>query len=107
LVIQCSNRGAATRTYPAASFPNLRIHPTQPIDLTLRPVSLFFGSFFNVLDARCDPNGFTMGKEVVHYWTLAGGVRSRPKPHFWIEDVTLTTASSLTSRIVSADRDYS
>ena len=28
LVIQCSNRGAATRTHPAATFPNLCIHST-------------------------------------------------------------------------------
>jgi len=58
------------------------------------------------LDARCDLNGFIMGKDVVHYWTLAGGICFRPKLHFWIEDVALTAASSLTPRIVSADRDY-
>ena len=29
LAIQCCNRGAATRTHPAVSLPNHRIHPTQ------------------------------------------------------------------------------
>ncbi len=29
LVIQCSNRGPATRTHPAVSLPMHRIHPTQ------------------------------------------------------------------------------
>jgi hypothetical protein len=46
------------------------------------------------------------GKEVVHYWTLADGICFQPKPDFWIEDVTLTTASSLAWRVVSAGQDY-
>jgi hypothetical protein len=37
----------------------------------------------------------------------ANGVYFRLKPRFWIEDVTLTTASSLTWRIVSMGREHS
>src|ERR1700687_4764540 len=88
-------------------FPTFGSIPARPIDLTLRPVSFFFGSFFHTLDARSDPNGFRVGKELVHYWTLAGGICFRPKPHFWIEDVTFTMSSSFTSRVVSTGRDYS
>jgi hypothetical protein len=76
LVIQCNSCGAITRTHRAVSLPKHRIHSSQAHDLTLRPVSFFFGSFFNVLDAPCDPNGFIARKEVVHYWTLAGGIVS-------------------------------
>jgi len=48
-----------------------------------------------------------MGKGSCSLLDTANGVCFRPKPRFWIEDVTLTTASSLTWRIVSTGNEHS